>query len=953
MKRVESAINEGRCVVAVGGEALRSHDVQAELNRRGALPIVSLGADAVAPAVAVDDTALAPALQNPGGVVVLVEPNPAVDGRGLGALEKAIKGAPHKPRLVVAARAFNPFGLPMALRLLKMEQEKKRAVDFLSVLPVPAGAPAGAPAAAAPAAAPKKAAPPRGPRPELVGREEELPALKAMLSEDGGPIVVVGAPGVGRRWLIEAALGDFEGERLPDLPLGRIAGHDTLVARIAIAAKGAGDERLHEALTGSDRPAPAALAALVAEVAAGEALAGKVMVLTDLDRLLDRRDASFRHDGRLEMVLRALLTSTPSLRLVFTSTTRPVFYKEGEAAGLRVLPVAGLKGRELHDLFEQYGASDFPREHYGPIHNRTHGHPVASRAFALAVRADGDVEELLEQPKFLKATAVEDIEPLRRNLKRAVSKLPDERRVLLGALATLEAPFGPETLRVLGVRRVTRLALLADGLLEQTPVVGDGRCYYVHPLVREHLSLREIRDFAVMESLGEHLLGQSRELKKAGKLADSIAAAQDANRLLTGARRGRSRLRLPYPDADAVVDDLRSMVRRRKNPRLDLARQRLNESLKHIPGNTELLLLDAELKVAEKAGAQPIVEAFDKAAGQAPTPEVFHAIANWHGHKQRGKAVAALEKGVEAFPEDARLRRRLAGLLLTQNKLEEAVTVLEAARDLEPMMPDAYGMLGEVYTRMGPDRWPSAVEHLDEALRLAPEHPAHLSRQARLLRRQSHAAADADARGQLLEQAEGLATRALNEAKGDARVQVLLATLILDRGGDVEQARWLLQQAMKQRQTPEASVQRARVLIRSGHLADAERLLERATKKAASLFEAFEVRAELEYARGNVFTALEAMKTARERSPKDAPERKTHERRMQELGALIESGAATEMLKAAAEAGHLPAPAPEAAAGDDGPRRDPGTTTKLRKKQDGGDDVAADRIAPAPEAAEE
>ncbi len=957
MKRVESAINEGRCVLAVGGEALRSHEVQAELNRRATLPIVSLGADAPAPAAAVDAVALAPALEHPGGVIVLVEPNPAVDGRGLGALEKLVKGAAHKPRLVVAARAFNPFGLPMALRLLKMEQEKLRAVDFLSVLPVPVGGPMEAPAAAAAAATPAEAAKDvaRGPRPELIGREEELATLKALLVEDGGPIVVTGAPGVGRRWLVEAALADHEGERLPDLSLGRTAGHDTLVARIAIAAKGAGDERLHEALTGSERPAPAALAALVAEVAAGEAMSGKVMLLTDLDRLLDRRDASFRHDGRLELVLRALLTRPLALRLVVTSTEAPVFYREGEAAALRVLPLAGLKGRELHDLFEQYAAAGFPREHFGPIHNRTHGHPVASRAFALAVRADGDVEELLEQPKLLKATAVGDIEPLRRNLKKRISKLPDERRVLLGALATLDEPFGPETLRVLGVRRVTRLALLADGLLEQTPLLGDGRKYYVHALVREHLTGREVRDFAVMETLGDHLLGQARELKAAGKLGESIAAAQGANQLLTGARRVRSRLRLPYPDADAIVDDLRAMVRRRKNPRLDIARQRLYEALKHFPGDTELMLLDAELKIAEKASAQAISEAFDKAAAVAPTPEVFHAIANWHGPKQRGKAGLALQAGVEAFPEDARLRRRLAGLLIAQNKLDEAVEVLEAARDLEPMMPDTYGMLGEVYTRVGPERWDAAVEHLEEALRLSPEHPAHLSRKASLLRRQSHAAETPEARGALLEQAEQLATRALNEAKGDPRIQVLLATLILDRGGDVEQARWLLQQAMKQRPTPEANVQRARVLIRSGHLKDAEGLLDRAIKKAASLFEAFEVKAELEYTRGNVFGALDAIKTARERSPKDAPERATHERRIQELGALIESGAANEMLKAAAVA--LQAQPGPTGGESDGPRRDPGTTTKLRKKHgadaEGDADLAEDRIAAAREGAEE
>lgn len=928
MNRVEAAIKQGRCVLAVGGSALKTPAVLAELKRRSALPIVALGGQPVGPATAVDAGRLSAALDHPGGVVVLVEPDPAADGRGLGTLESLVRGARHKPWLVIASRSFNPFGLPIGLRLLKCAHEKKRAADFLGVLSVPEGV-RDTPATQ-PTSKTKKDAAIRAPLPKLVGREEELEALGTLLAQEGGPIVVTGPSGVGRSWLVDAALQGSELVRLPDIPLLRGVGADTVLSVLCIAAKAGGDDRLHEALIGKERPAPVAMAALVADVVAGDAFAGKALVFTRLETLLDRRDDSFRNDGRLELILRALLTSTPAGRLIFISERTPAFYREGQARGLRNFRLAGIKGRELHALFEQYGAPEFARDRFGPISERVHGHTMAARSFAIAAREEGDVEALLKQVRFLKSAGVSDLAPLRRHLKKKVDSLDEATRALLGALSTAQVPVGGDVLRALGVKRAVRLKLLADGLLEQTPVLGDGREYRVHPLVREHLTVREVKDFQVMETVGRQLHEACKALKKAGDMAGSISLALAGNRLLVGARLGRSCLRLPYPDCDAALDDLRGMVRRRKNPRLDLARQRVNETLKREPHNTELLLLNAELCIAEKAGAESISAAFARAAEVAATPEVFHAEANWHGNQRRGKAVAALERGIGTFPDDARMRRRLAGFYIAQNRLEDAAASLKAAQELEPMMPDTYGMLGEIYTMLGPERWEDADSCVEEALRLAPEHPLHLGRKARLLRRK--AASDIENGPALLEEAEKLATAALGVDKGDSRIQTLLATLILDRRGDAEKARWLLQQALKQRETPEALLQRARVLVVQGHLEEGERVLTKAIKKAPSAFEAFEVKGELELGRGNVFGALDAYKAARERSPKGAPERVRHELRMAELGALIESGAANEMLKAAATArgDEMPAPSPS-----EGPRRDAGTTTKLRKKNEG------------------
>ncbi len=129
MNRVEAAIEEGRCVLAIGGRALPQPEVLAELRRRN-LVVVSLGSEPLAPAVAPSAESLDAVLGSEGGVLVLVEPDAGVDGRALGELERIVKAGAHKPRLAVVAKAFNPFGLPMALRLLKFEQIKSRATDF-------------------------------------------------------------------------------------------------------------------------------------------------------------------------------------------------------------------------------------------------------------------------------------------------------------------------------------------------------------------------------------------------------------------------------------------------------------------------------------------------------------------------------------------------------------------------------------------------------------------------------------------------------------------------------------------------------------------------------------------------------------------------------------------------------------------------------------------------------
>ena len=387
MNRVEVAIQDNRCVLVFGSKVLAEADVLGELRRRPGIPATTLGGDQPSPCTALNAETLGAALGKEGGVVCLIEAD-SIDSQGIQVLATLVQGSPSKPRLVVVGRAFNPFLLPGPLRLLKFEHEKKRAREFLQTLPIPVVA---APVAA-PVEEPKKKVS-GAPRASFSGREDELAALTAML-DAGGPVVVHGPPGIGKRWLVEKALQGRPQKRVPDFHVGWGSEADSLYARIAMIASEAGDNRLAEALRNpATRPVPAALAALAVESLA--AAPETTLVIDRFEHVL-RRDGTFHRESRFEMLLRSLLLGGYSTRLVFLSTIRPRFYRETEGAGLKLVELGGLKGRELHEIFDAFRVDEFPRENFGEIHNRIHGHPLAARLFAVAVREVEDRVELME-----------------------------------------------------------------------------------------------------------------------------------------------------------------------------------------------------------------------------------------------------------------------------------------------------------------------------------------------------------------------------------------------------------------------------------------------------------------------------------------------------------------------------------------------------------------------------
>ncbi|MSQ01604.1 MAG: hypothetical protein EXR71_06895 [Myxococcales bacterium] len=909
MTRVEVAINEGRCVLVFGSRVLADAETLGELRRRNAVPAVVLGGETPSPALKLDSKALAPALTREGGLLCLIDAD-GLDSLGLGQLADAVSGAAHKPRLVVVARNFNPFALPSALRTLKFDHQKLKARDFLFTLPVPA--PVAPVAVLAVADAKKKAG---APKIAFVGREDEL----AWLAErTEGPAVVAGPSGIGKRWLVEKALAGCT-NRIPDFIVGWGSEADALYARIAALAADAGDKRLAVALTTpADRPVPSALAALAVESLRD---IDATLVIDRLDAVM-RRDGTFHRESRFELLVRALLVGKYKARVLFLSTVRPRFYREGEGLELPVLELAGLKGKDLHEIFDAYRVEDFARDNFGLVNQRIHGHPLAARLFAVAVRDPDTREELMESNKFLAMDSVADLDAPRRRIEKTIRELTEDERHDLALFAHFRRPFTAGDAEILRVKRESRLNLLGKGLIEMVPDEGRERTFYVHRLVAGQLPVRETSLYDLLEALGDQYVAAS--VKEKGQA--QLALAQEGNRLLYEAHRTRNRARMSYPDHDGALESIRGMVRSKK-PHFELAEQRIAEVLKLDPGNTEVALLGCELMAEKNCKGAEIAAVYQELAGRAPTPEVFHLECNFCEKRGGGpnRAIAALERGVGAFPDNARMKRRLAGLLVDAGRREPAAELLKAALDLEPMMPDSYGLLGEAYYGMGPDYWGAARDALAEARRLDPTNTLHMARLGALLIESS--AGD----GAVLDEAQTLLEDALQTDKKNYPAHLLLGRLLINRGGDLERADWLLKAAAKINDHASAPlIERARISARKRLWPEAEAMLDKAQKADPKGHHVFWARGEMFEMRGLIFNAVPEYQKAMERAS-GGTSAALIDAAIERCTQLIASGAAQEMAKANENAELI---ATQTAAR---PQRDPNTNTTRRRRKGGGE----------------
>ena len=934
MSRIEEAIAEGRCAIAVSASLLRDAEIMRQLSTRSSLGPMALSGPVVQPMKQIGEDAAIRVTGQPNGLLVLVDPQHE-DQTGLQKLGKVLKHGAHKPVVVVVSRNYNPFTFGTVFSGLKVEHERARAKLWLRDLPQPPEASELPELEKAATTSKRKRGSDSAPQLVFVGREKKLEAMQEMITK-GGPVVVSGPSGVGKTWFAEQAIKDSEKARLPDLVLGHWSGADTLAARLAEITKEGGSDALANALTGDHSSLDIPRLAIEA-LQAAEGAENKVMVVHYLEYGLGKNQDFFRK-SRLELLLQALLTSTYPMSLVFLSSRQPGFGAEGQAAVLGQVELEGLQGKVLYDLFQSYKAPEFSRDKIGPFADRTHGNPMAARTMAVMVREQEEGEALLEDAKLLKLEDVGKTGPIRKQMQRRLDALAKSSRRELARLAHLSHPVEGTVLAELGVSRAVRLELLGAGLLDMVPSKGDRR-YRVHPLVRSLMSRREVQDFDTHAALGQRYAAWA---EKETDPVQKLAYQQSCNVHSTAGRRIRSRVEIAYPDQDGWLETVMSMLRVRE-PRLEMADNRVREALNKDASNSDawLLLLEA----IQKSGGK--FEAYEAAAKEAlekaPVPELCQQVATfWMQRRQRGRAMSYLEKGIEKMPDQSRLRTRLASLLMRQGRRPEALEHLRKAMEIDPMLADAYGLLGQARRDEGMESMEEAENLLREAVRLAPRDHVQVGRLTALLL--ARARVEEDGSKALRDEARELLKDTLQGRNRAPEIQVQLATLLREEGGDLERAEWLLGKAKPQVDRKSSlmatlRVEQALLLLASGDVDGAEKRLREIVQRDPTNHRAFAAIGHVLEAREMYVPAYAEYQRAKERSHQQSLECAAHDRELVRVQKLIELQAA----------GLLPVSKPEEPA-EKAPKPKKQAEAKVKKRQGGKKRRAAKEADSAPEA---
>jgi len=883
MKRVISAVEAGRCVVASGANVLKNSEVMLDITRRAALPVLALSGPTQAPVLAVTASAVLRATAQPGGVVVLVEPETA-DLAGVEQLAYALKEGQHAPQVLVVARQYNPFTFGSALSGLAVAHIKGRGQQFFRELPVPPAVET-LPELESPKASQAKTAASSGPRIQMLGREDEVAQLAQWLATPG-PVVVSGPMGVGKRWVVEAGIAEAGLTRLPDIALGHGCAADTLLARLAAIGKKHGAEQLDVVLR-REHTITEVIAALVESLKAAEGAASEAFIIHDLQYAAGREGDFFRKSV-LESVVEALLVNVFPLRVVFTSRVQPVFYAEGVAANVRRMELAGIKGRFFFEIFQAFDAPEFAREKFGPMADKVHGHPFVARTYALAVAERG--VELADDAKFLKMESLGDLERLERTLAKRIEKLDGPIRGALSKLAHLRDPVDGGLLAELGITRKGRIELLRRGLLEAVHTAA-GRLYYVHALTRAALGFREVHDF---DCYAEVSTLQARLARDAGPV-ERVAYTYEANRTAAEGRRFKNRLRTDYPDTDPDVNAIYSLMRGQK-PNFALAEQRVAELVKRHPANADLWLAKAELLRRQNAKVEVLAACYEEAFEKAAVPEIFHdAVGFYLARRQRKNAIIALEKGVAMLPDQPRLKTRLAALVMKEGRRKEGIELLRAAMDQAPMLPDAYGLLGMAKRDEGAAALDDAETLLREAVRLAPGDAVQVSRLADLLAHKSRLIGGSEG-PVFMAEARELLDAALKGNDRAPEAHLLLAQLVRQEGKDFDRAVWLLKKVKKDSErNPErklrVALEFARIDVARGDLDAAESTVRGLAERDPTNHEVFALLSSILEARQLYIPAHAEMHNAHERAPRESLEARHYAEEQARLQALIEAGA--------------------------------------------------------------
>lgn len=909
MQRIEIAIKENRAFFVIG-EGFVTPEIEEKLKECN-IPAVSLSSKTTDYIKECNAENLSEAFAGNGILVLL---NPSFGEENIDQLIDIVQSGQPRPQLFLVAKTYNRFSLPLKMMRWKMNHIKQSALPFLQALPVPEVKPE---AVRKDTRKPSSSQKVRGPVASFIGREKEIALLTEKLNSFEKPIFILGSEGIGKTWLVEHCLNEGSWNIIPTLRFDPDFNTDAFLNTLAEVFHNNGDSALKNALSaGKNRPNPTKLISLVQSSLQKDGLEKQAFVIRGFEYLLNE-SGQFYREGLLETLLMALFQTSSKLRIIFSSAKNPSSFTISQE---QTISLGGLNKEDVLPLFNSWQSPEISEEMTEDLWNRTKGHPIALRNIAIRLRNDGNTK-ILETENFGSISSLEDTNRVRKQLRKSLDSISKEDASTLEKLALCNAPIAAKNMNDIGISRKTRLTLVQKGLLEQTPNAKT-RHYYVHSLVFSLLRRQRVYNFEVMEDLGSYYLDCAKDYNAkfnssgANSLFETINI-QKANALFLGARKRKRCWNSRLPFLDPLVQSARSLLfhknRERKESMLNVAKAQINDSLRKAPNHPDMVLLEILLAKKDKALRGNIDKLFIAAKKKAATPELFVQEAlHYQERNIPHKAQTSFSQAIKLFPKHADLHYRQALFFTEQGQIENASVALKTAIELAKSNPRYYSLLGELLTNLGPEMWEKASEAYRYSRSLYSKQPpaVHLVREAELLR--SRAMVNIEEQKELLIQAQEILENVLKTDPKSIKAQIALARVLLELdqennpeiGKRIEK---LLAPALKRRDSSEAYIQKARVLIRKGDFTDVENYLNKAFKLSRKNHQLFTVRGEFYLVTGQSVLALQAFQKALDSCPKSAPEYAVNQRYLEQTSALIASGANIDYSAAQDDVETLPA----------------------------------------------
>ncbi len=878
MQRIHNAISHKRCVFVTGAGIVGS-SVETEIAKKG-LHAVSLTTDSSANILPFSAETLAPATENQ-GIIVLVEPD--FSEPHLESLATFITSQTPRPQLFIVAKFYNRFSMPMSLMNLKMTHFKHNATNFFRGIPKLEIKEKSTVSPAKKASVAFK----------FIGRTEELDHLNELLNTKGTPICLKGIEGIGKRYLIEAAL-DAQAQtenpwtRVPDLHINDYLHVDALLGRLAHTFNACGDDRLLKGLSGKKRISIDETLVLLEDSLQNENLASYCFIISGLHNRLNSRK-SFNAFGLMEMVLHKLWSTETNLKLVFLTTQLP-----NSANNLRTMTLRGFNADEAKELIEVWQAPTPSEEELATIMSRTKGHPLALRFLLIKSLQEGNYG-LLNDDKFAKMNSVQDFRQLRKMVQKLTNKLTKDEVGALKTIAVFNAPTHAKDLTDMGINRKMRAALLMAGILEQTPSQSNRR-YYAHELVHSVYKTEDIFDYNMLEDIAERQMEKSKDNSAKFNQTNpnpllELAYLQEANAMFWAARKRKRIWKTPLPCIDAIISSAIELSGRKPNKKVDfghIADLQIKDGLQMAPNHPELLFLEAKRALFHKEKRKNADKIFAERRNRAMMPKFILEESKLLSGRAPAKAIEVLQEGLKHFGDIEDIWFKMANLLNKQGQSKAALETVNKAITLHPTSPAYHSLRGDLLSKMGSAHWEDASAALAKASELysgnAPS--SHILREIDMLT--MRAMVDVDNQVSLLTTAKEQLESSLTKEPDNIRVQVALAGILLDLDSeDFEAIEGLLAKALQKRDNSDAHLYKARLLIRQNNLIDVENNLDRAFKLSRNSAAVNSVRGEYYLLTDNPVLALKAFQSALDASPANSPQAAQAKRYVEQVAAIL------------------------------------------------------------------